>query len=292
MPKKKISRKIATHAGFILCTCHCQGPSSLPGCSQKTNNSMSGSYSPLAVASRRRIKPPTQLLAFVGRKRISSNARRLLTSIACSPKAKKKTLTCEAEIPVIFYPDEDSLPYKGMKNKNSFVDPFAFEAKVHDAEEKKNSASSSTVSFEIKGTIRCVPALATIIENEQQEKDEASIERGRENCGLIISPTSIKDDVDTSDCTYDLAPVRLFQDDVFDSNEFTESGCGDDVDEAISFLDEAISFLAEGVSSLNIIDASDEETESLEDWVDSASLRDGFTKAEGFQSHEWIDNTE
>lgn len=256
---------------------------------------MSGSYSPLAVASRRRIKAPTQWTAFVGRKRISSNARRLLSSITGSPKVKK-TLTCEAEIPVIFYPDEDSLPHKGVKREDSFVDPFAFEAKAHDAEEKKkNSASSSPVSFEIKGTIRCVPTLATIIENEQQEKEDASFERGREKCDTIISPTSIKDDVDTSDCTHDLAPIRLFHDDVFDSNDFTKSGCGDeenDVDEAISLLDEAFFCLAAGVSSLNIIDASDEENESLEDWVDSASLRNGFTKAEGFQSHDWIANTE
>jgi len=251
---------------------------------------MSGSYSPLAVASRRRIKSPTQWTAFVGRKRISSNARRLLSSITGSPKAKKN-LTCEAEIPVIFYPDEDSLPYKGVKREDSFVDPFAFEAKVHDAEEKKkNSALSSPVSFEIKGTIRCVPTLATIIENEQQEKEEASsFQRGREKCDVIISPTSIKDDVDPSDCTHDLTPIRLFQDDVFDSNEITKSGCGDeenDVDEAISFLDEAFFCLAAGVS------CCDEENESLEDWVDSASLRNGFTKAEGFQSHDWVDNTE
>ena len=257
---------------------------------------MSGSYSPLAVVSRRRIKSPTQWTVFVGRKRISSNARRLLSSITGSPKAKK-TLTCEAEIPVIFYPDEDSLPHKGVKKEDSFVDPFAFEAKVHDVEEnkKKNSASSSPVSFEIKGTIRCVPTLATIIENEQQEKEETRVERGREKCDVIISPTSIKDDVDNSDCAHDLAPIRLFQDDVFDSNDFTKSGCGDednDVNEAISFLDEAFFCLAAGVSSLNIIDASDEENDSLEDWVDSASLRNGFTKAEGFQSHDWITSRE
>ena len=262
---------------------------------------MSDSYSPLAAVSRRRIKSPTQWTAFVGRKRISSNARRLLSSITGSPKVKK-TLTCEAEIPVIFYPDEDSLSHKGVKREDSFVDPFAFEAKVHGAEEKKkkkkkkNSALASPVSFEIKGTIRCVPTLATIIENEQQEKEEASsFQRGREKCDVIISPTSIKDDVDNSDCTHDLAPIRLFQDDVFDSNDFTKSECGDednDVNEAISFLDEAFFCLAAGVSSLNIIDASDDENESLEDWVDSASLRNGFTKAEGFQSHDWIANTE
>ena len=112
---------------------------------------------------------------------------------------------------------------------------------------------------------------------------------------MIISPTSIKDGVDNSDCTHDMAPIRLFQDDVFDSNDFTKSECGDeenDVNEAISFLDEAFFCLAAGVSSLNIIDASDEENESLEDWVDSASLRNGFTKAEGFQSHDWVANTE
>ena len=212
-------------------------------------------------------------------------SKRLLSCIRGS--STKKTLS-EAATPVIFYPDEDDLS-KRVEKEDSFVDPF--EAKVYDAEEKNKSGTSPPVSFEIVGTFRCVPRLDTIIENHQEEasfepcfqstKAHAS---GLAKCSakMMSSPTSIEV-VATSEGTPNLAPVRLFQDDSADSDVFNMSE--DEEFETISFA--GITFEEVDGLAAKVGDDSNEEKESLEVWVDSLSMKNGFTKAAGYRSHDW-----
>lgn len=213
--------------------------------------------------------------------------------LSCITPAKTSTAICcdadedEAETPFIFWVDE-RYP-NSVKKKETIIDPF--EAK-----------ESSSVSFQIVGTIRCVATLDTIIENEEQEqasfgpKTKASA-AGQEK-SFEVSPASIKI-VGSFDCTsLHLVPVKLFPGENPDSDDmFNESGCRDEEDgfgdersfECVNFEEDSldVSGAATGMNELNI-----SEDESLEAWIDSEGMMNGFTKAESFQSHDWDDETD
>ena len=166
------------------------------------------------------------------------------------------------------------------KKKETYVDPFSFEA----AEEKSNLGASCPVSFEIVGTIRCIPTLDTIIENEQQEQasfdpfEMKTYTAGQENS---FDPTSINIIEGIFDCSSELVPVRLFPDDKADSDDvLMKTDCGEEENgfDTASFEEDSI--------DVNIT----EEDESV--WVDSSSIKNGFTKAKDFQSHDWGDETD
>jgi hypothetical protein len=187
----------------------------------------------------------------------------------------------EAEIPVIFFGDEDTLTDFAEKEK-VFVDPF--EANTYASKEK--NISTSHASFKIVGTFRYFPTLDTIIENELQENETKALDS-------VPSPTSINV-AETFDYSPKLAPMRLFAYDSVD--RAADSSRVDAHIETISF--EGINFeednldLSRATKCMSLMDftgATNENDESLEVWVNSTSMRNGFTKAKGFQSHDWND---
>jgi hypothetical protein len=256
-------------------------------------------YSPLEVPRRWIVKSPRRQRAATSSFCSSKAAVRykgtsFRSLLSCIIPAKTLTAICshtdedEAETPLIFWVDE-KYP-NSVKKKETIIDPF--EAK-----------ESSSVSFQIVGTIRCVATLDTIVENEEQEQasfdPKTKTSAAGPEKGFEVSPASIKI-VGSFDCTsLHLVPVKLFPGENADSDDvFNESGCRDEEDgfETISFervnfeedsLDVSVSGAATGMNELNI-----SEDESLEMWIDSESTMNGFTKAESFQSHDWDDETD
>lgn len=218
--------------------------------------------------------------------------RSLLSRI--TPAKTSKAISChadEAETPFIFWVDE-KFP-NSVKKKETFVDPF--EAKEYQRR-----------SFQIIGTIRCIATLDAIVENEQQEQDsldpaetKASV-AGQQQRFEVSSPTSSIKIVGCFDCTsLHLVPVRLFpgeHENADNSDVFNESGCRYEEDgfetvsfECVNFEDDNID-VSGAATSMNELNISGDE--SLEVWIDSEDMMNGFTKATDFRSHDWDDETD
>mmetsp|Transcript_10208 Transcript_10208/g.12949 ORF Transcript_10208/g.12949 Transcript_10208/m.12949 type:complete len:262 (-) Transcript_10208:495-1280(-) len=258
----------------------------------------SSSYSPLEM-SRRWIKSPRQRASTSSfpssttavrktRKSFKSTAQSLLSRITCST-AKRSTAICcykdEAETPFIYWADE-KYPNK-VKKKDKFVDPF----EVKSVEQSSLGASSS-VSFEIVGTIHCIrPILDTITEIDPQ--DQASVDPFEDNIFDVSSssPTSIKIVGSFDYASPEIVPMRLFPCDDAGTGDVFNKTCKDEEDgfETISF--EGVNF---GEDSLNVSGAATEiaDDESLEAWVDSVGTENGFFAGKDFPSHAWGDETD
>ena len=265
------------------------------------SNMSSSSYSPLEK-SRRWIKSPRQRAsttsssssstATVRRTRksfkIKRTAQSLLSRITCSPN---NCYDDEAETtPIIYWADETCPSSKVVKKKGKVVDPFEqVEVKEH-----VNVEASSSVAFEIVGTIRFFrPTLDTIPE-ENQQQDRASIdpfetktyevmkEKGFE---VSSSPTF----VGSFDSSFspEVAPMRLFPEDAFDTTLIDEESAFETFSfEGVNFEEEDDSVALSGT----VADIADDE--SLEVWADSVGTMNGFSIAKDFQSHDWDGETD
>ena len=271
----------------------------------------STSYSPLEM-SRRWIKSPRQRASTSSsssptaavrntRKSFKSTAQSLLSriTITCSPDKNTAPRHCyedEAETPIIYWADEKYSTNNVKKKTDKFVDPF--ELKPVDVEQN-NLGASSSVSFEIVGTISCIrPTLDTIPENEQQQQ-QASVDpfetttyaAGQENgFEASSSPTSI---VGSFDYSENVTPMRLFpgnDDDIGDAFNMT---CNDEEGDFETFPFEGVNFEEDNFDTNMSGTATDvADDESLEVWVESVSTMNGFIKTEDFQSQDWDDEAE
>jgi len=172
-----------------------------------------------------------------------------------------------------------------VKKKDKFVDPF----EVKSVEQSSLGASSS-VSFEIVGTIHCIrPILDTITEIDPQ--DQASVDPFEDNTFEVSSssPTSIKIVGSFDYVSPEIVPMRLF-DDAGTGDVFNKT-CKDEEDgfENISF--EGVNF---GEDNLDVSGAATDiaDDESLEAWVDSVGTENGFFAGKDFPSHAWGDETD
>lgn len=265
------------------------------------SNMSSSSYSPLEK-SRRWIKSPKQRAstsfsssstAAVRRTskgfKIKSTAQSLLSRFTCSPN---NCYDDEAETtPIIYWADETCPSSKVVKKKGKVVDPFEqVEVKEH-----VNVEATSSVAFEIVGTIRFFrPTLDTIPE-ENQQQDRASIdpfetktyddmkEKGFE---VSSSPTF----VGSFDSSFspEVAPMRLFPEDAFGTTcmEDEEGGFETFSFEGVNFEEDSDSVALNGT----VTETADDE--SLEVWADSVGTMNGFSIAKDFQSHDWDGETD
>ena len=221
----------------------------------------------------------------------------MLSRITCSPPNANCYNEDEAQTPIIFWADEKCLDNK-VRKKEKFVDPFERDEVKAEPEEKTNIDASSSVAFEIVGTIRFFrPTLDAIPENQQQDQASVDLFETETYAGVqeksleVSSPTSILGSFDCA--SSEVAPLRLFpgEDDSI-GNAFQKS-CKDEEGGFETFSFEGVSF----EKDIDIVALSGEETdiaddESLEVWVDSVGTMNGFSIAKDFQSHGWDDETD
>ena len=257
------------------------------------SNMSSSSYSPLEK-SRRWIKSPRQrsssssssLSTGAVRRtskgfKIKSTAQNLLSRITCSPN---NCYDDETETtPIIYWADETCPSSKVVKKKGKVVDPF----EQVEVNEHVNVEASSSVAFEIVGTIRFFrPTLDTIPE-ENQQQDRASIDpfetktyEGMKGKGFDVSssPTFVGS---FDSFSPEVAPMRLFPEDAFDTTT-----CIDEESGFETFSFEGVNF-EEDNDSVALSGTVIADDESLEVWADSVGTMNGFSIAKDFQSHDW-----